>query len=330
MNKQLTWFLFGAATIVYLAGLFIEPMEVDAAQYASISHEMFLNHHYLTVLYRRQNYLDKPPLLFWLSVPSFQLFGVSAWAYKLPSFLFTIFGVYATFRLASKLYGKQTGIIAGLILYTCQAFFLFNNDVRTDTLLTANVILATWQLYEFLQSRKIKFLLLGYFFVSLALLSKGPIGAAAVFFAIGSQIVYKKEWKKILWMEWWLGAILILTLIFPMLVGLYRQYGMYGLKFFFWLQSFGRITGQNSWHNDAGYFFFTHTFLWAFLPWSPVAVFALFYFVRNFMKKIPPREALTFGGFLFTFIALSFSHYKLPHYILSRFRLWLFFLRRQS
>jgi 4-amino-4-deoxy-L-arabinose transferase-like glycosyltransferase len=319
VNKQLVLFLLVATTFVYVAALFIEPMEVDAAQYASIAHEMFLNHRYLSVLYRGQNYLDKPPLLFWLSVLSFHIFGVSVWAYKLPSFLFTILDVYATYRLAAKLYNKQTGLIAALILYTCQAFFLFNNDVRTDTLLTANVISATWLLFEFLESRKIKYLLFGYFFVALALLSKGPIGAAAVFFAIGSQIIYKREWKKIWWIEWWLGTILILILISPMLIGLYNQYGTYGLKFFFWLQSFGRITGQNVWHNDAGYLFFVHTFLWAFLPWSPVAVFALYFFIRNFIKKTPQPEVLTFCGFLFTFIALSLSHYKLPHYIFITF-----------
>src|SRR5215831_10762221 len=107
------------ATIVYVVGLLVKVMDVDAAQYASISREMLSNHQYLQVLYNRENYLDKPPLLFWLSVLSFKIFGVSTLAYKFPSFLFTLMGVYATYRLTKRFYNEQTALLATLFLYTC-------------------------------------------------------------------------------------------------------------------------------------------------------------------------------------------------------------------
>jgi len=149
ISRSYYYILFSAATVVYIIGLFVKVMDVDAAQYASISREMLSAHHYLEVFDRGANYLDKPPLLFWLSVLSFKIFGVSTIAYKLPSFLFTLLGVYSTFRLAKYLYDEETGLLAALIVYTCQAFFLFNNDVRTDTLLTAFVIFSSWQLVLF-------------------------------------------------------------------------------------------------------------------------------------------------------------------------------------
>ncbi|UPT67399.1 MAG: hypothetical protein M0D57_01550 [Sphingobacteriales bacterium JAD_PAG50586_3] len=62
-SKLLPW-AFVAFTIVYVVGLFVDVMEVDAAQYASISREMADDGSWLQVMHRHQNYLDKPPCCF--------------------------------------------------------------------------------------------------------------------------------------------------------------------------------------------------------------------------------------------------------------------------
>jgi 4-amino-4-deoxy-L-arabinose transferase-like glycosyltransferase len=319
LPKTVVTFLFVAATIVYVLGLFVELMDIDASQYASISREMMQNHHYLEVLHRGQNYLDKPPLLFWLSAVSMSLLGVSTAAYKLPTFLFTLLGVYSAYKAGRLLYGKSAGILAALILYTSHAFFLFNNDVRTDALLTGNVMFACWQLLLFSESRKWKNLLLGFLGVALAMMAKGPIGAVVPGAALFCHLLYKRELKKLLWPEWYAGIAFAFVLMMPMLYGLYEQYGADGPKFFLWTQSFGRITGENIWRNNAGYFYFLHNFAWSFLPWTLLSVTAfiirIFDLIRNGFRKNAIPEAFSIGGFVLPFIALSFSHYKLPHYI---------------
>ncbi|MFI5134611.1 MAG: ArnT family glycosyltransferase, partial [Chitinophagales bacterium] len=298
---------------------FVPVMEVDAAQYAAISREMFVNHHYLEVFNRGQNYLDKPPLIFWLCVISFKLFGVNTVAYKLPSFLFSLLGVYSTFRLAKYLYNFETGLLAALMLYTCQAFFLFNNDVRTDTLLTANVIFGSWQLILFSDSKKWKHLLLGFLGLALAMLSKGPIGVLVPASALFLHFAMKREWRNFFLWQWIAGILFALILLSPMVYGLYLQFGNEGPKFFFWTQSFGRITGENPWRNDAGYFYFIHVLGWSLLPWTIIVLMAiiasLVSIVRKRFASDSQPEYYSLGGFLFPFIALSFSHYKLPHYI---------------
>lgn len=318
-SKYTVPLIFGAATIVYIFGLFINVMDVDAAQYASISREMMDNGSFLQVLHRGHDYLDKPPLLFWLSALSFKIFGISNIAFKLPTFLFTLLGVYSAFRIGKLLYNHTTAIVAAIILYTCQAFFLFNNDVRTDALLTANVAFACWQLLEFSRSKKWSNLLLGFTGVALAMMAKGPIGAVVPATALFSDFAYRGELKKLAWWQWYAGIVFALILMLPMLYGLQQQYGSEGPEFFFWTQSFGRITGENVWHNDAGPFFFVHNFLWSFLPWAllgTVAFLVLLYQLaaKRFQPTAIP-EAFTLGGFLLPFIALSLSHYKLPHYI---------------
>jgi hypothetical protein len=129
-----------------------------------------------------------------------------------------------------------------------------------------------------------------------------------------------------------------------MLWGLYRQFGMTGIKFYFWTQSFGRLTGENVFKDSSGYFFFVHTFLWAFLPWMLIAYYGIGVNAVRAIKKysfrnptplfavpsadIPNSPRTNFGGdlllvcgIIFPFIALSCSHYKLPHYIFVIFPL---------
>ena len=62
-------------------------MEVDATQYASMSVELLQSKSYLQFTDLGKDYLDKPPLLFWLSALSIALFGNTTWAFKIPSFI---------------------------------------------------------------------------------------------------------------------------------------------------------------------------------------------------------------------------------------------------
>lgn len=308
----------------YIAGLFPDVMETDAAQYASISREMAETGNYLQVLHRGQNYLDKPPLLFWLSSLTLKAFGNVAWAYKLPSFLFTILGLWSVFRFTLIYYARKTAWFAFFILASCQAWFLFNNDVRTDTMLAGSVIFAVWQIARYLEYKNIWGLILGGLGIAAAMMAKGPIGIMAPALAIGSHLVFSRRLKMFFNPGWLLMLGIVALALIPMCYGLYRQYGASGLEFFFWKQSFGRITGENEWRNDAGYFFFLHTFPWAFMPWSLLAIPALSFgivcLVKNRFKtgKSQP-ETISIFGFLLPFIALSFSHYKLPHYIFVTF-----------
>lgn len=311
--------LFFLLAVVYICGLFIDVINIDSAQYASISQELFQENHWLQIQHRHHDYLDKPPLLFWLAALSFKIIGVSNFAFKLPTFLFTCLAVYATYRLALLYYAKAVATDAALILASCQAYFLFNNDVRTDALLTACVITATWQLAAYLHNNDWKFFVGASVFAALGMLAKGPIALMILIWTIGAQLLLTHQWKKIFQVKWLIALLSILIILFPMSYGLYLQHGWKGVKFFYWTQSFGRITGESEWNNGAGHLFFTHTFLWAFLPWSLVAVASLTTLFKEFFIQKKLIEYLSISGFVLTFVALSLSKYKLPHYIFVTF-----------
>lgn len=342
-RKLKDWILLFLAAIVYLAGLQLDVMDVDSAQYASISREMAESGSYLHVFQRGSDYLDKPPLLFWVSALSFKLFGVHNWSFKLIPFVFALLSLLGVYRIGRLLYDAKTGRIASMILGTCQAYFLFTLDLRTDTLLTACSTIAIWQILEFLYGEKRRFnLISGFVFIGLAMVAKGPLGLMVPVLALGSHFLFNRNWKDIFRWEW-IGGLFITSLVLaPMVWGLYTQFDLHpekevmmpgpdgkqgrseisGVHFYFWEQSFGRITGDNVWKDSSGPFFFVHTFLWAFMPWAllaiPAFVWKLFREIRS-LRECGRGEFLTLGGFLIPFIVLSTSQFKLPHYIFPLF-----------
>lgn len=315
---------------IFINNLFIDIMNVDAAQYASISLEMLHNHSYLQVKDLQSDYLDKPPLLFWISSLSLGLFGVCNFAYKIGAFLMLLLSLYSIFRFTSIYYSQQVAKNAVLIFGTCQAFFLMTNDVRTDGILTSSVLTSIWLLTEYFLNKKIKHLVFAAVFTAFAMMAKGPIGIIAVLLPLGLQLLYKKNWKQIFSFSWFFYLLIICLLLIPMSYGLYNQFDLHpekitngvphqsGLYFYYWLQSFGRITGENFWDNGLPWHFFIGTICWDFFPWILILYFGLFFQIKKIINKTS-TEISSISGFLLLFILLSMSHYKLPHYIFVTF-----------
>ncbi len=313
---------FAALLLVYLVGAFLDVMDIDESQYASMARSMMRSGNWLQVYDRGANYLDKPPLLFWWSGLAMKLLGVSTVTYRLVPILVSLLGLYATYRFTRIYYSERAAYLAALVWGSSYACILMNRDVRTDTMLTAWVVVAVWQGAAFFETNKLKYLLGGAVAVGLALLAKGPIGFIAPAAAFGAQVLVRRAWGWLFRWEWLLAAGVVALLLAPMCLGLYRQHGPHGLYFFFWEQSFGRITGENVWKNDVNIFFQAQNFLWSFLPWVGVAIGALIHAVGKLIRQLPRPgatrgplpEAFSLGGFVLPFLALSTSQYQLPHY----------------
>jgi 4-amino-4-deoxy-L-arabinose transferase-like glycosyltransferase len=91
------------------------------------------------------------------------------------------------------------------------------------------------------------------------------------------------------------------------------------LYFYYWLQSFGRITGESNWNNGTPWHFFLGTSIWDYFPWIFPLYFSLFYTLKKLFSKEKCTEITTLVGFVSVFAMLSLSKYKLPHYVFVTF-----------
>src|SRR5947209_617937 len=80
--------LFVLALVVNFAGINVKFFTDDPGLYASISKNLLNRHDFFELFTYDQNWLDKPHFPFWMVLISFKLFGISAWAYRLPALLF--------------------------------------------------------------------------------------------------------------------------------------------------------------------------------------------------------------------------------------------------
>jgi 4-amino-4-deoxy-L-arabinose transferase-like glycosyltransferase len=315
MSRNVLLLHFLAIVVVIALGAGLDVMEVDAAQYAGMSRDLLVREEWLKLFYREIDYLDKPPLLFWLSALSFKIFGVHDWSYRLPSILFAFLGLYSTYRFARLYHERDLAVNATLILGSSAAFFLMCNDVRCDTILTGSVITAVWLGCAWLEQGRGRQLIGLSVAIAGGMLAKGPIGAVVPALAIGGHALFTSRWRRIFDPRLLVALVVVTLCLLPMCIGLYQQHGWHGIRFYFWEQSFGRITGENRWKDDSTVFFFTHEIIWQLLPWTVVLLLGIWSSLSGVVKRAPLPEYASFVGGVLGFLALSFSQFKLPHYL---------------
>lgn len=319
-NKTVGCGLFVAALIVYVIGLFPE-VGIDAGKYAAVSRYMFESGDWATPHIAGNAYLHKPHLMFWLSSLSFHVFGLSLFAHKLPTLIFSIASVFALYRMTKLYYGPQVGQLTALIYTTSQMMFLYHNDLHMDALLTANVVIGISFLAYYLHNKRAVNFIVGFIFIGLSMITKGPVGLAVAVFAVGGHLALKKDWKNIFNPVWLLALPILGLILFPTLKANYDNFGWEGIEFFFWTNNVGRMQGAyNSGGGvDGDISFYLHTLIYIYLPWSLFALITIGYHIKGlFLNKSPKRflrpEYMSYSVIIIYTLILSVSKQKAPHY----------------
>ncbi|NNL08060.1 MAG: glycosyltransferase family 39 protein [Croceitalea sp.] len=324
-------FLMAMVLLVYLMGLFVTLFENDSAQFAVMAMRMVQENDFINLLKGPNDYLDKPHMHYWLAALSFKLFGIHDWAYRLPGLLATLLAAYSCFGLGKHLYNRDIGKFSALIFMTSQTIMLSVIDVRTDAVLTGFTIFSIWQLVIYIDNNQLKNILMGALGAGLAFSTKGQIALVVIGICILCHMAYTRRWKQFLsWKVLFALLVFILT-ITPMLYAYYLQFDLHpekvirgrnhrsGVFFILWEQSFERMSGEGIGKNSSDYFFFFHTFLWVFLPWTVLALVAYWWRLKAFLKLKfvynARYEFLTLGGITLIFFIISFAQFKLPHYM---------------
>lgn len=298
----------------YVAGLSIDITR-DAGKYATVSKEIFQNGNYINLTVHGDAYDQKPPMLFWLGAIGFSIGTISNFWFKFPVLLLVFLGFYWAFQLGKSLYNKRVGFLTATLLAFSFIYSLYSSDIHTDTPLQAFVTLALWQLSEFIKTRKNIHWIFGFTGIGLAMLTKGPIGAAVPAFAVIGHILLKKDFKFLFDYRWFAGIALALLVASPALAGLMNQFGWKGIWFFFWENNVGRITGSYvKAINDP--FFYVHNLLYLFLPWSLLFYISAFLeFKMLFKTRFRSTEYFTLTGIWIYFIVINSASSQLPNYV---------------
>lgn len=334
-NRQFYILLFVLAIVVNLTGINVKFFTDDPALYASIVKSFIYKKELLGLFTYNQDWLDKPHFPFWIILCSFKIFGISAWAYRLPALLFFALGVVYTYLFTKKYYGLEVAIIAVLILMTALNTLMSNVDVRAEPYLMGLIMGSIYHLSRIEERFSIKDLLLAALFTACAMMTKGVFVIVPIYGAVFGQLLFQHKLKHIFSFKW-IGLI-VLTAIFilPELYALYVQFDLHpeklvfgrqnvsGIKWFFWDSQFGRFANSGPIKRQSGdIFFYVHTLLWAFAPWCLLFYYAVFKNLKEIALKRKLAEYYTLSGGLLLLLLFSVSGFQLPFYTNSIFPLF--------
>src|SRR5260370_6485336 len=80
---------------------------------------------------------DKPALLYWLQLASYNAFGVDEFAARFPSALAALVAVLATYELGRRAFRARVGLLAGLIAASSVGFCAAGHFANPDAVLNA-------------------------------------------------------------------------------------------------------------------------------------------------------------------------------------------------
>jgi len=184
-NRSLTlWHYLALIALIYLAyffGLGAYPLaNNNEGLYAEVAREMLLTGDFIIPHLNFVPYIEKPPLLYWLTALSYQLFGVTTFAARLVPAACGALVSIGLLWFGRKIEREKEGWLASVIVTTSIGFIVVSRIVFFDMLLTACFTYTLLLFYLWYRTERRKYLHLAYVTLALAVLTKGMLALVLV------------------------------------------------------------------------------------------------------------------------------------------------------
>src|SRR5437870_8729213 len=107
-------FLIVASILLFFTRLDCPLLEPEETRYAEIPRQMLAEGRFSVPVLHGQAYYDKPPLLYWLVMGSYHIFGVHDWAARLVPCLAGFLCVGVTYGWGRCTVGPRTAFVGAM------------------------------------------------------------------------------------------------------------------------------------------------------------------------------------------------------------------------
>jgi 4-amino-4-deoxy-L-arabinose transferase-like glycosyltransferase len=289
-------------------------IDPDEGRYAEIAREMLASGDWIEPRLFGIPYLEKPPLLYWLTGLSFRALGKSETAARLVPTVAAAAGVVAVGAFASRAFGSSAGILAATVLGTSVLYVALARAVVTDMLFSTGISIA---LLAFLRARErhdARTFALAWLGLAIAVLAKGPAAILLCLLVVGVDSALGRSWSWLASGALWLTVPVFLAIALPWFVAIQIRRPEF-FSFYLWKEHLNRAAGSE--HPHAFYFYVPILFA-GFLPWTPLAVAAAKSWCRAARESTPDAAVVRFllVWAAVVFVVFSVSVGKLATYIL--------------
>lgn len=313
--------LLTTTCVLFFARLDHPLLEPEEGRYAEIPRQMLAEGHFVTPTLHGEDYWQKPPLLYWLVMLSYQVFGVHDWSARLVPCLAGIATVLIATGWARRMLSFWTALLSGAILTLSMRFLYLAGMLTMDGLLCAFVLggLAAGHLAITEAKPRLGWLLLSALACGLGVLTKGPVAIVLIAMPLIALCTLDRRARMLSWLESavYLGVVTLIAL--PWFVVMARS-APEAAGTFLWLHNVMRYVAPIDHEKPA--WFYLPSLLFGMLPWSLLLFPALAYLWRTAKAR---RRPAALGMFVLAFawcvLFFSLSGCKRPGYILPAFPL---------
>ena len=321
-HNRTDWLLLaGSCGFLFFFGLsYFGLLGADEPRYAQVAREMLARHDWITPTLGGQPWLEKPVLYYWQAMFSYKILGVSDWAARLPSAVDATLMVVAAFLFLRR-FRPGSQLDGSLIVASAAGIVGFGRAASMDMPLAATFTIAMLAWYAWHESGHKSFLALFYAMIALGTLAKGPVApflAAVIVIAFALVARNPGIVGKTLWVP---GILLFLGVALPWYIAVQLRNPEF-FRVFILEHNLSRF-GTNRYHHPQPIWFYLPVVLIGLLPWTIVAVVAVFDSVRGWLRQRRTQDGARAEWTLFLLIwfllpvlFFSFSQSKLPGYIL--------------
>ena len=295
----------------------------DEGRYAEIAREMVVSGDWVTPRLNGFKYFEKPPLQYWATAMAYRLFGEHEWTARLWTALTGALSALAIFYAGGRLFGREAGFYAALVLLSSFLFVLAGHINTLDmgvtcfmTLGLTGFLLAQQRTVSTREARG--WMHVSWVSLGLSLLSKGLIGivlpgAVLVIYSLLQRDV--RLWKRLHLRS---GIPLMLLIAAPWYVAVSLK-NLEFARFFFVHEHLERFLTDAHGRSHPWWSYIPIVLVGA-LPWVGLLPGALAraWEPQDTVKSFQPRRFLVIWV-AFIFLFFSVSHSKLPFYVLPIF-----------
>ncbi len=283
--------------------------EPDEARYGEIAREMVQGGSWLIPHLNYVIYVEKPPLLYWLTALSFNVFGVNEFAARFFVALFGVIGVAATAAFAARSFGRKHALLSGAVLATIPLYAVMAQVLTTDMVLAALVTIANFALFLHWREGG-RWCWVAYIAVALGVLTKGPVAIALPLFAVIPFLLWERDLRGAAARFHLLpGIVLIIAITAPWFLAMIVR--VPGYFDFYFVGEHLRRAFEASYSHGEPFYFYLPVLAAGLLPWSMLVPFLTW-------RRLAPNPARRFClmAAVTTVGAFSCASAKLIPYIL--------------
>ena len=313
--------ILAASAFAFFFGLgrlgFLGP---DEPRYAEVAREMFVSGDYISTRLCGCLWFEKPVLLYWMSTAGYHLFGVNEFAARVPTAAAALATVALVYLAVRRLGMRRLALASALVLATSGIFIAYARVATPDMILTAAMTAALLAAFHSTKANgraRSIYWALSFFFMGLAVLAKGLVGAVLVLAIFGIYLFLAGQLRSVRWRDWLVGPVVFLAVAGTWYGPVIIRHGWAFIEEFFVRHHFQRYTSNEFGHPQPVYFFLLIAIA-GLAPWT----FFLIPAMARLRSLKHSRDSLLALAWIWAVVPLlffSFSESKLPGYILPVF-----------